>query len=69
MKFAIRVLALVLVFAGAAAASVSSTDARTMPSRLSATGSLPRPDGFPGPVCSPGIPGCPKKVVSNPLAN
>lgn len=51
MKLAFRVLALSVVVAGAAAASVSSSVKNTLPSHQAATAGLPIP------VCGPGI--CP----------
>jgi hypothetical protein len=53
MKLAIRILALSIVFAGAAAASVSSSTTRPIASHQSATVSNPVP------VCDPAIPTCP----------
>jgi hypothetical protein len=53
MKLAIRIFALSVVFAGVAAASVSSTTRPAIPSHQSATASVPIP------VCGPGIPTCP----------
>jgi hypothetical protein len=53
MKLAIRIAALVIVFAAIAAASVSTSSARTVPSQQSATG------GNPIPLCAPGLPTCP----------
>ena len=52
MKLIFRVFALAVVFAGAAAASVSSSTMHAIPSHQSATASLPMP------ACGPGIPGC-----------
>jgi hypothetical protein len=60
MKLAIRIFVLTMVFAGVAAAVSPSTS--IIPSHQSATGPLPRPDNFPGPVCAPGIPTCPGVV-------
>lgn len=51
MKLIVRVLALSVVVAGAAAASVSSSPKHTFASHQSATG------GLPVPVCGPGM-GC-----------
>ena len=53
MKLAIRIFALSVVFAGAAAASVSSSTTRALPSHQSATASNPIP------LCAPGLPTCP----------
>ncbi len=53
MKLAIRIFALSVVVAGAAAASVSSSAPRTIPSHQSATASNPIPQ------CVPGLPTCP----------
>ena len=53
MKLAIRIFALSVVVAGAAAASVSSSTPRTIPSHQSATASNPIPQ------CVPGFPTCP----------
>jgi P pilus assembly chaperone PapD len=53
MKLAIRIFALSLVVAGAAAASVSSSTTRVVPGHQSATGSLPTP------ACGPRMPTCP----------
>jgi hypothetical protein len=52
MKLAIRIFAMSVVFAGAAAASISSSSARALPSHQSATSALPTPE------CGPHIPGC-----------
>jgi len=54
MKLVIRIFALTVVFAGVAAASVSNSSARTIPSHQSATASNPIP------LCAPGLPGCVK---------
>ena len=51
MKLAIRIAALTVVLAGAAAASVSTS---ATPSRQAVSAAMP------GPVCTPGIPTCPK---------
>jgi hypothetical protein len=53
MKTAIRVIALSLVLAGAAAASVSPSTARPFSSHQSATATNPIP------LCAPGLPTCP----------
>jgi hypothetical protein len=50
MKLAIRILALSIVFVGVAAASVSHSTARALPSHQSATAANPIP------LCGPGIP-------------
>jgi hypothetical protein len=56
MKLAVRVLALSMVFAGVAAASVSSTTTtKTFASHQSATASNPVP------LCAPGLPTCPDR--------
>jgi hypothetical protein len=52
MKLAIRIFALSIVVAGAAAASVSSASSKGMPSQQSATARMPVPQ------CVPGLPGC-----------
>jgi hypothetical protein len=54
MKLAIRITALTVVLAGAAAASVSSSTSHATPSRQAVSAAMP------GPVCTPGIPTCPK---------
>ncbi|MGO9340624.1 MAG: hypothetical protein ACLPY1_24385 [Terracidiphilus sp.] len=53
MKLAIRLFGLLVVFVGVAAASVSHSSARILPSHQSATASNPIP------LCAPGLPGCP----------
>jgi hypothetical protein len=53
MKTAIRIFALSVVLAGAAAASVSHSGASAIVSHQAATASNPIP------VCAPGLPGCP----------
>ena len=58
MKLAIRILALSVVVAGAAAASVSSSTPRAV-SGQSATAHMP------GPVCNHTIPTCPKPPNGN----
>jgi hypothetical protein len=58
MKLAIRIFALTMVFAGAAAASVSSSNSRVLASHQSATGTFPTPNSLPAPACGPHIPGC-----------
>ena len=52
MKLTIRIIALAIVFAGAAAASVSSSTTSPIPSHQSATESNPVP------VCMEGVPTC-----------
>jgi hypothetical protein len=54
MKLAVRIIALSVVFVGVAAASVSSSSARALPSHQSATASKPVP------LWGPGMPGCPQ---------
>ncbi len=51
MKLAIRVFALVVVAAGISAASLSSSNAKVLPSHLSVTASLPVPNSVPTPGC------------------
>jgi len=53
MKLAIRLFALSIVLVGVAAASVSNSSVRILPSHQSATASNPVP------LCAPGLPGCP----------
>ena len=53
MKLAVRIFAMSVVLAGAAAAAVSSS-AKPVPSRQVSSSMLPAP------VCSPSIPTCPK---------
>ena len=53
MKLAIRIFALSVVVAGAAAATLSSSTTHAIPSQQSATAKLPVP------LCAPGLPGCP----------
>jgi hypothetical protein len=53
MKLAIRIFALSIVFVGVAAASVSHSSARALPSHQSATAANPVPS------CAPGLPTCP----------
>jgi hypothetical protein len=59
MKLAIRIIALSIVFAGAAAATVSSSTPHVIASHQSTTAELPTPG------CGPGIPGCPKDGGGN----
>ncbi len=58
MKLAVRIFALTLVFAGVAAASVSSSHSVAVASHQSATA------GEPVPLCAPGLPTCPPDAVS-----
>jgi hypothetical protein len=58
MKLAIRIAALTVVLAGAAAASVSSSTSHFSPSRQAVSASMP------GPVCTPGIPTCPRSATN-----
>ena len=53
MKLAIRIFALLIVFVGVAAASVSSHSRAVLPSHQAVTASNPIP------TCAPGFPGCP----------
>jgi len=55
MKLAIRIFALSIVLVGVAAASVSSSSSRVIPSHQAATA------GNPVPLCAPGLPTCPGK--------
>ncbi len=52
MKLAIRIFALSVVFAGVAAASVSSSTSHVIASHQSATADLPVP------MCGPHVPTC-----------
>jgi len=52
MKLTIRIIALTIVFVGAAAASVSSSTSSPIPSHQSTT------EGMPIPACGEGIPTC-----------
>jgi hypothetical protein len=54
MKLAIRIVALTVVLAGGAAASVSSPSSHAIPSRQAVSAAMPAP------VCVPGFPTCPK---------
>jgi hypothetical protein len=56
MKLAIRITALTVVLAGAAAASVSSSTSHVTPSRQAVSAAMPAP------VCTPGIPTCPRNA-------
>ena len=58
MKLAVRVLTLSIVFAGLAAASVSSATTNALPNHLSATASGPHRRSLPIPQCGPGMPTC-----------
>lgn len=58
MKLAIRIFALSVVVAGAAAASISSSTPRSISSQ-SATAHMP------GPVCAPHVPTCPQPPNGN----
>ena len=53
MKIAIRIFALSVVVAGAAAASVSSSTTRIFPSHQAATAEMPYPQCGPGMPCPP----------------
>jgi len=53
MKLALRIFALCVVFAGATAATLSSTTTNVLASHQSVT------SAFPVPGCGPGIPTCP----------
>jgi hypothetical protein len=53
MKLAVRIFALSVVIAGAAAASLSSSSTHAIRSHQSATATLPVP------TCGPHMPGCP----------
>jgi len=53
MKLAFRILVLSIVFAGVAAASVSSSATHVIASHQSAASELPAPG------CGPGVPTCP----------
>jgi len=58
MKLAIRIIALSIVVAGAAAASLSSATTQPIASHQSATA------GNPVPICYPGAPNCPNEAPS-----
>jgi hypothetical protein len=58
MKTAIRFIALTIVLAGAAAASITPSHARNFASHQSATSSNPIP------LCAPGLPNCPKEAAA-----
>jgi hypothetical protein len=53
MKLAVRIFALSVVIAGAAAASLSSSATHAIANHQSATETLPMP------TCGPHMPGCP----------
>jgi len=55
MKLVVRIFALSVVLAGAAAASMSSSTTHAVPSHQAAASALPIP------ACGPGIPGCSSK--------
>lgn len=57
MKTAIRFIALTIVLAGAAAASITPSHARNFASHQAATASNPIP------LCAPGLPNCPKEAA------
>jgi flagellar basal body-associated protein FliL len=59
MKLAVRIFALSVVIAGAAAASLSSSTTHAVRSHQSATDTLPVP------MCGPHIPTCPAQPGSN----
>jgi hypothetical protein len=61
MKFAIRIFALSIAFAGVAAASVSSSTVKQFVSHQSATSTEPIP------WCAPGIPTCPNTPPTAPV--
>jgi len=52
MKLTIRIIALTVVLAGGAAASVSSSSSHATPSHLAVSAALPAP------ICTPGMPTC-----------
>jgi hypothetical protein len=56
MKLAIRIVALGIVVAGVAGSSVSSSSSHATPGRWAVSAAMP------GPVCTPGIPTCPKSI-------
>ena len=59
MKLAIRIFALSVVVAGAAAASISSSTPQRISSHQSATAHMP------GPGCGPHVPTCPPPPNGN----
>jgi hypothetical protein len=54
MKTALRIIALSVVLAGAAAASISPSTTRVFASHQAANANMPIP------LCAPGLPTCPK---------
>jgi hypothetical protein len=56
MKLAVRIAALSVVFAGVAAASVSSSAVHPFASSQAATAKMPVP------LCAPGLPTCPNTL-------
>jgi hypothetical protein len=60
MKIALRIFALSIVFAGVAAASVSSSTPKPFASHQSATATEPIP------LCAPGLPTCPPTTTTPP---
>jgi hypothetical protein len=59
MKLAVRILALSVVVAGAAAASISPSASHAFVSHQAATA------GLPVPACGPGVPHCPTQPNPN----
>lgn len=59
MKLVVRIFALSLVVAGAAAASLSPSSSKAIPSHQATTAALPIP------TCGPGVPMCPTKPSGN----
>ena len=59
MQLALRVLALTLFLAGAAAATVSSSHSRTLPSHQAVGGGISTSSSLPVPSCGPNMPTCP----------
>jgi hypothetical protein len=59
MKIAVRVFAMLVVFAGLALASVSNVNVKA--ANLSSVAAVnPGPMGMPIPECGPGVPTCPQ---------
>jgi hypothetical protein len=58
MKLAFRIAALTIAVAGVAASSISSSASHATPSRQAVSAAMP------GPVCTPGIPTCPKSIAT-----
>jgi hypothetical protein len=58
MKLAVRIFALSVIFAGVAAASVSSSTTQALVSSQSATARMPVP------LCAPGLPTCPNVATT-----